>query len=178
MENRYTFKAIAIKTKFGAIWGIAGVVLLLGSAAYRLCPLFVDSFNQHYHWYHWLSLVIFIIFMIYYEGIKGFQRSFSPRVAARAKHLAQNPTVSHTILAPLFCMGYFHATKKRIISSTVLTCVILLLIFITAQLTQPWRGIVDAGVVTGLLWGAASTLYYGFSAFYSNEFAYSADLPN
>jgi len=28
------------------------------------------------------------------------------------------------------------------------------------RLAQPWRGIIDAGVVVGLAWGVGSVVYY------------------
>ena len=98
---------------FGAFWGLAGVALLLGSAIYRLTPLAIDAFTYDWSWYHWLSFALMLFFMAYAEGYRAFQLGFSPRVAARARHLRDHPNALHAILAPLFCMAYFHAPKRR-----------------------------------------------------------------
>ena len=42
--------------KIGALWGIAGVTLLLGYAIVRLAQIGLDSFSYDYQWYHWVIL--------------------------------------------------------------------------------------------------------------------------
>ncbi|HWR59110.1 MAG TPA: hypothetical protein VN328_09505 [Thermodesulfovibrionales bacterium] len=161
----------------GAIWGITGVLLLLTGAVYRLAPLAVDAFSFHFIWYHWLSLALIVLFMAYAEGYRGFQQRFSPRVAARARYLRENPRVLYVLLAPFFCMGYFHATRRRKITSLSLTAGIIILILLMRLLPQPWRGIVDAGVVLGLVWGLVSLSVFCVIAFTSKEFGYSPEVP-
>ena len=39
----------------GALWGIMGVLVLLGSAVYRLTPLAIDAFSTPFSWFHWLA---------------------------------------------------------------------------------------------------------------------------
>ena len=90
------------------------------------------------------------------EGYKGFQKKFSPRTAARIHHLYTSPNLLHTILAPLFGMGYFHATRRRQATSVLVTTAIIGLVLLVRQTPQPWRGIVDLGVVAGLMWGLVS----------------------
>src|SRR3990172_6522523 len=108
----------------GAIWGLTGVLLLLGSAVYRLTPLAVDAFSYDFSWYHWLSLFIVLLFMSYAEGYRGFQKAFSPRVAARALYLKNHPRLLHALLGPFFCMGFFHASGRRKITSFSVTSAI------------------------------------------------------
>ena len=98
--------------------------------------------------------------MAYAEGYKGFHLGFAPRVVRRASYLRDNPQLSHTLLAPLFCMGYFYTTTRRQIVSIGLTVMIICFVLIAGLLPQPWRGIVDAGVVVGLSLGVASILYF------------------
>lgn len=162
---------------FGSIWGLAGIFLLLGSAAYRLSFLAVDAFAYEFQWHHWASLAIIVLFMAYAEGYKGFQQRFSPRVAARARYLRDNPSPLLAFLAPLFCMGYFHATRRRKIASISLTLVIIVLIIAVRFLAQPWRGIIDAGVVIGLLWGMVSLLFFSLKAFSSERFDHPPEVP-
>ena len=109
---------------------------------------------------HWLALVFSVIYMAYAEGYKGFHRGFAPRVVVRARYLADNPRPLHVLLAPLFCMGYIHATRKRQILSFALTTMIICFVLIARSMPQPWRGIVDAGVVVGLGLGVLSIAYF------------------
>lgn len=161
----------------GAFWGLAGVSLLLGSAVYRLTPLAVEAFSYSFSWYHWVSLALVVLFMAYAEGYRGFQQRFSPRVAARARYLKNHPKGSHVFMAPFFCMGYFHATRRRRITSVSLTAGIIVLVLLVRILPQPWRGIIDAGVVIGLIWGLASLFVFSLLAFASGEFGYSPEVP-
>ncbi len=161
----------------GAIWGLAGVLLLLGSAVYRLSLFVIDAFSDNFLWYHWIFLFIIFLFMAYAEGYKGFQKGFSPRVAARAKYLKNHPHTLYALFGPLFCMGFFHASRKRKIISISLTAGIIVLVILVRFLPQPWRGIIDAGVVVGLVWGIISLIIFSFQAFTSKEFKYSPEVP-
>lgn len=161
----------------GAAWGLAGVSLLLGSAIYRLSFLAIDAFSYGFVWYHWTSLAVMVLFMGYAEGYRGFQQRFSPRVAARARYLKEHPRPIHVLLGPLFCMGYFHATRRRKVTSISLTLCIVVLVLLVRLLPQPWRGIVDAGVVLGLVWGLLSLLLFSLIAFTSRDFDHSPEVP-
>ncbi|MEW6109730.1 MAG: hypothetical protein AB1632_11270 [Nitrospirota bacterium] len=163
---------------FGAFWGLSGVSFILGSAIYRLSLLAVDAFSHVFLWYHWMSLLLIILFMAYSEGYRAFQHGFSPRVVARARYLKNHPHILYSILAPLFCMGYFHATRRRQITSISVTFGIIILVLLVRLLPQPWRGIVDAGVVIGLVWGLVSIIIFSFQAFTSEKFQYSPEVPD
>jgi hypothetical protein len=142
-----------------ASWGVFGVLALLGQAMWRLTPLALEPLQQGMMTgFQWALYISWAVFNAYAEGYRGFQRSFSPRVVARAIHLSHHPKALHVALAPLFCMGLFHAKRRRLIASWVLTGVIILLIIVIRQIPQPWRGIVDVGVVVGLAWGALSII--------------------
>jgi len=161
----------------GAFWGVAGVSLLLAFAVYRLSMIAIDAFSYHFLWYHWLLLVGNTIFMAHSEGYKGFQKGFSPRVVARALYLKFNPNPLYITFAPLFCMGYFYTTRRRLIIAYVMTLGIVLLVILFNQISQPWRGILDAGVVVGLSWGVISIIAYYIQAMGGGEFAFSAEVP-
>lgn len=98
--------------------------------------------------------------MLYTEGFRGFQKKFSPRFASRALYLFNNPRTHHLILAPMFCMGYIHATRKRKLSAWLLTLGIIVLVVGVRQIAQPWRGIIDTGVIVGLVYGLLSVYYF------------------
>ncbi|QBG49265.1 hypothetical protein EGM51_07160 [Verrucomicrobia bacterium S94] len=116
--------------------------------------------------------------MGYAEGYKGFHLKFSPRVAARALYLKNNPTPIRILFAPLFCMGFFYATKKRKIVAYSVTTMVIVLILSVRFLPQPWRGIVDAGVLFGLGWGLLSVWIFCFKAFFGKgEYTVSPETP-
>jgi len=145
----------------GFYWGVAGVIAFLLTAILRLSPRIGELTDYSLSALQWVVLVGFTLWMAWAEGYKGFHRAFSPRVVARARYLK---TVSGKplllLLAPAFCMGYFHATRKRMIVSWTLTSVIVGLILLLRITPQPWRGIIDTGVVTGLMLGIMSLLYF------------------
>lgn len=164
-------------SQLGAFWGLAGVALLLGSAIYRLAFIAHDAFTYPWSWYHWFSFVLIVFFMAYVEGYQAFQQAFSPRVAARARYLRDHPNMLHSLLAPLFCMAYFHASRRRQITSISVTAGIIVLVVLVRLLDQPWRGIIDGGVVVGLAWGLISLLIFGYQALSADEFLYSPEVP-
>ena len=134
--------------------------MLLLFAIFRLAPMALALENSPMNSYHWLALIFSVTYMSYAEGYKGFHRSFAPRVVVRARYLAANPRPLHVLLAPLFCMGYIYATRRRQILSFSLTVMIICFVLIARMMPQPWRGIIDAGVVTGLSLGVASIIYF------------------
>ena len=159
------------------LWGITGIGLLLGSAIYRLSAIGWQTFDYNLEWYHWLSLIVCIAFMAFSEGYRGFQQAWSPRVAARILYLSHNVTPLRLLLAPLFCMGFFSIIRKRMIVTYSLTLGILVMVLLVHQLEQPWRGIIDLGVVTGLIWGLTSLCLFTLQAFFGKGFEHSAEMP-
>ena len=144
----------------GFSWGIGGVLSLLLFAIYRLAPMALDLANSTLSLLHWAALVFSIVYMAYAEGYKGFHLGFAPRVVVRANYLRENPRIYLVLLAPLFCMGYIHATRRRRLLSIGLTAMIICFVLVARILPQPWRGILDAGVVVGLGIGIISILYF------------------
>jgi hypothetical protein len=154
------------------------VLLLLGQALYRLLPLALEPLlDGSMSALQWALYLGWVVFNAYAEGYRGFQRSFSPRVVARAIHLAHHPRPSHVLLAPLFCMALFHAKRKNLILAWGLTSAIVVVIVAVRQLPQPWRGIVDGGVVVGLVWGALSLAWLLGRVWLQNEVPEHDSLP-
>lgn len=139
-----------------AVWGAAGLAGLLLFAVLRLCAVVVAGWAVTWHWHHWLLAVANALFMAWSEGHRGFGQGFSPRCAARVMWLRRNPTALKAILAPLFVMGYFGAPRRRVIGTWALTVAIVLAIVVVHALPQPWRAVLDIGVVIGLCWGLAT----------------------
>lgn len=162
-----------------AIWGIFGVVMLLAYAIARLSQRAIDIFSLSLDWYHWLVLVAWVGFMAYSEGYRGFQKAFSPRLAARARYMYRHvDNKLYWLLAPLFMVSVLHATPKRRLIAILATLGIILLVILVGLLDQPWRGIIDAGVVVGLTWGMMSLIVFTYIALTANEFDVSPDVPD
>ena len=161
----------------GAIWGFGGIALLIGFASYRLAFVAREAFLYDLIWYQWAVLVTNTLFMAYSEGYRGFQKGLSPRVAARCKYLRQNPKALHVFLAPLFCIGYFHILRNRQRHLIALNAAIVILIIVIQRIDQPWRGIIDVGVVVGLSWGLITLFVFAAKAALSEKFDYSPELP-
>ena len=68
------------------------------------------------------------------------------------------PTTARVILAPLFAAGFFGGSRREQIGAFLGTAAIIALVLLVHRLEQPWRGILDAGVVTGLTWGVVATV--------------------
>lgn len=146
-------------------WGTLGVVLLLSQATLRLGQL---AFEAHRMPLTTAQAVIsgsWIALNAYLEGYRAFQQRFSPRVVARALHLARNPRPVFVALAPLYCMAFFHATRRARAIAWGTTAMVIGFIVLLRHVPQPWRGIVDGGVVVALVWGAVAIVVYFVRAF-------------
>ncbi len=152
--------------------------MLLTFAVYRLAPMALALEGLPLSLLHWAALVFSMLYMAYAEGYKGFHQGFAPRVVIRADYLRQNPRVLHVLLAPIFCMGYIYATRRRKLLSYGLSLMIVSFVLVARMLPQPWRGIVDAGVVTGLAIGIGSIMYFLIVIMFKPErLVASAEVP-
>lgn len=139
-----------------ATWGVLCVLMLLTQAVWRLTPLAVDALRSGLSPVEITILVVWTVVAAYAEGYRGFQKAFSVRVVNRAFHLGHHPRPLHVVLALPYCMALMHATRRGLIRSWVLLVSMICLVVLVKLMPQPWRGIVDAGVVVGLAWGAVS----------------------
>ena len=163
---------------FGVFWAAAGVCGMLLYAIVRLAPKAWTAYSMGLSPMQWAITAGFIVFMAYTEGYRGFQQKFSPRTAARVRFLKNRPTALRVIFAPLFAMGYFQATKRvKALAYGVFFGVTILVIAIQ-WLNQPWRGIVDIGVIVGLSWGLLSLLYFIGLAVTRERFDISPEVPD
>ncbi|MDE0039411.1 MAG: hypothetical protein OXU77_17925 [Gammaproteobacteria bacterium] len=162
---------------FGAAWGLAGLIGLLVFAVYRLGGVVVAGLEWPWGWEHVAVAGVNAVFMAWSEGWRGFQRSFSPRVAARLKWLRDNPATVRVVFAPLFAVGYFGATRERLIGIYALTAAIVVLIVVVHLLPQPWRAALDIGVILGLTWGIVSTLACAWRALGGDTYDVAPDVP-
>ncbi len=142
-----------------ASWGILGVALLLCRALYSLAPFALEAVSSRALGpLHWLVLTAWVGFNAYAEGYVGFHQKFSPRVVQRALDLGRNWTPLRAVLAAPYCIGLFDAPRRTMIASWLVVFVVTSLVIGMRFVPQPWRGIVDAGVVVGLGMGLISLL--------------------
>lgn len=162
--------------ELAALWGVIGVIVFLCFPVYRLSGYAWVALNEPLSIWQWLVLVPFAVFMAYSEGYRGFQKSFSPRVVSRALYLRKQAGWINGVLAPVFCIGYFGTPRKRQMIIFSISLMVLMLVFIVSHMPQPWRGIVDIGVVIGLCWGLMSLVVFAFKAFTSGDFLHPVEL--
>ncbi|MCA9538724.1 MAG: hypothetical protein KC620_07545 [Myxococcales bacterium] len=144
-----------------ASWALLGVLVLLGQALWRLTPIALEPISTGtLTGGQWALMIAWVLISIYSEGYRGFHLRFSPRTAARALYVADHPTLARVLLAPAFCLGLFGATRKVLIVAWGFPVIILGLVLLVRTLSQPWRGIIDAGVVIGLGLGVLSLLWF------------------
>jgi len=172
-----TSKKFSAMGFLGAFWGASGLALILLDAIMRLSRLAAQLLDAEVTAVHWIALVVVVILMAYAEGYRGFQKSFSPRCAARSYFLLHNPDWLSVLFAPLFVMGFFRATRAPLLFAWVGTFLIVLLVIALRMSPQPWRGIVDWGVVVGLSWGLASFMLSLWRVFSTGKSAVSPAVP-
>ena len=140
-------------------WGLLGLFASLVEAIVRLTPYALEALRGPLSLGAQLGYIAFVLFNAYAEGYRGFQRGFSPRVAVRTELLYREPTLLRALLAPLFLMGLVEATRRRLTINWLLVVSITALVLALRRTPQPYRGIVDGGVVVGLVWGTLATLH-------------------
>jgi len=155
--------------KLAMLWGLGGLAVVLSDASLRLSRHLIDAWSYDWSIAQWTLFIVNTAFMAYSEGYRGFQKSFVPRVVARAFYLRDNPTAFRALLAPLFVVGYFAAPKRTRMVVFIGTALIVIAVILIRQLPQPWRGIIDAGVVLGLSWGVISLALISLSALRSGK---------
>jgi hypothetical protein len=141
-----------------ATWGIGGVLLLLCRALVRLTPFALEPLRDgSLTWWQTLLYAAWVGLNAWAEGYRAFQGRFSPRVVARALHLGRNPRPWLVVLAPAYCMSLLDARRRDLIASWLVVAGIAVLVVAIRHVPQPWRGMIDGGVVVGLAWGVVAT---------------------
>lgn len=141
-----------------ALWAVFGVTLLLGQAVIKLGLVAVDPFvtGRGLTPFESAVCVAWVSVNLYAEGYRGFQKAFVPRTIARAFHLAKEPRRLFVVFAPAYAMALFHARPRRLAVSWMIVGFVVIAVALVRRLPAPWRSIVDAGVVAGLVWGLVS----------------------
>lgn len=150
--------------KFAVFWALGGVSILLIRAISRVAPIAWDALQMPLGPVHWIVLSIWILISMHAEGYRGFQKRFVPRVVSRAFALPKRLTPLRFVFAPAFAMGLFHCKRRPRIVAWCVSIGVTLLVVAMRYVPQPWRGIVDAGVVVGLGWGLVALLVQTINA--------------
>lgn len=151
---------------------------MLAEGIYRLAKTAIDNLvgaeltlGQTAFGAAWLT------FIVYVEGYRAFQKRFSPRVVARALHLAEHPRPLHVALAPLYVMALLHTTRRRLITSWILVAGIVAVILLVRSFPPVWRALIDAGVALALAWGTAVMIIYFVRGLAGHPMPVGPDLP-
>ena len=171
-EREYIVKSLSV------VWAVVGVVLMLLFAIARLSVYAFAAWEFGLTLMQGLFLIIICIFMAYSEGYKGFYLNFSPRFAARVKYIYQSGSAVERLLSPLFCFGYFGTTRSKQIVSIMLTTALITLVLFMHYVPQPWRGIIDAGVVVGLSLGVLSIIVCVVKELAHSTYLHDPQVPN
>lgn len=162
-----------------SVWALCGVVGLLAWAIARLTPIAVEAFvGFELGIVHYTVLAVWTVFMVITEGYHGFYRRFAPRVVTRALLLRDERNPLFVVLAPLVAVGYLKATRRRMIASWMLILGISGLVVLVRMLPQPWRGLIDVGVVLGLAFGVLSVLIWFVRALVGRPLGVDPQFPS
>ena len=147
----------SLKSKLIATFGVLSVSLILMRAIVRLTQQALVPITEHMLTPALAATyVAWVLFQGYTEGYRGFQLRFCPRVVARAVHLGRHPRLLHVLLAGPFCLTLFHAPWRKLLARYIFLSLLVTLIILVRQVPQPYLGIIDGGVVLGLVWGVAA----------------------
>jgi hypothetical protein len=160
------------------LWGVLGVLALFARALARLVPMAWQPIaDGSMTALQITAYAAWVAFNAYAEGYRAFQRSFCPRVIGRAHHLASNPKPIEALLAPLYCLSLFHANRRGLSVAWLMLASISVLVWLLHITPQPWRGIVDGGVVVALAWGALALGVMGVRALMGSPPRAKLNLP-
>lgn len=160
------------------LWGVAGVLMLFARAIARLTPMALEPIVERTLSPLQIALyVAWVLFNAYSEGYRAFQKSFCPRVVGRAHQLAAAPTLLRGLLAPFYCLSLFHANRRGLTLAWSMLVIIAALVWLLGITPQPWRGIVDGGVVIALAWGALVILVLAVKTFFGAPPRAKLNLP-
>ena len=164
----------------GALWGLLGFSALLVEALSRLIPRAISLQDHSFSVGEAVAFGGILVFFAAIEGYGGFQRSFAPRAAMRAVLLVrEGPRAGwlRLVLAPLFCMALIGALQRRLIINWCLFVGIIGMIAMVMRLEEPFRAMMDAGVVVGLTWGLIATGVFGVRALSGAPLDVDLELP-
>ncbi|MEM7448573.1 MAG: hypothetical protein AAF355_10060 [Myxococcota bacterium] len=153
-KHRLSERALSVRERGVMLYAAVGVSAILIQAIARLAPLALEP---------WVSgsmdsvqIAIYLGWVglnAYAEGYRAFQLRWAPRVVQRAYYVGRHGSTLEAVLAPIYSMGLFGGSRRSMLVSWTLLLCVALAVLVVRQFPQPWRGIVDGGVVVALCWG-------------------------
>jgi hypothetical protein len=160
-----------------AAWALVGWSATLAFAMVRLGVSAVEALSGDLDPLQLAALLANAAVFAWAEGYRGFQKRFSPRAAARVLYLRRHSGAGMAVLAPFFCIGFLRVTPRIRRMTWLGTGLIVLAIIAVRQLPQPWRGIVDLGVVIGLAWGLVTFVAMSARALATGTYPVPPEVP-
>lgn len=142
-------------SRLAAVWGVLGVAAMLLEAEVRLLRLAYEGVVVQFAPLPGAVAAVWCALNAWLEGYRGFQKRFVPQALDRAFAIDVTSKLA-VALAPFEVLGVWRTEPKVRRRAWVMVIGISTLVFLVKQLPQPWRGVIDAGVVVGLGWGTAA----------------------
>jgi hypothetical protein len=136
---------------------VLGLLAMLVEALVRLTTLAWEGVVVQFELLPASVAVVWCGLNAWLEGYRGFQKRFVPQALDRAFSIDPKSKLE-VVLAPLKVLGVWRTERKVMRRAWIMVAGISLLVLAVKQLPQPWRGVIDAGVVVGLGWGTAALL--------------------
>jgi len=131
-------------------WGALGLAAILFEAAARLGAHAMRAIGAGLTIAQWSVLAGGAVVMTYIEGYRVFHRREARGVVVRARWSARRLRGARAWAAPLYALGLMgrHRARARRVAAAIVAAIV-----VVRALPDPWRGIVDAGIVPALAWG-------------------------
>lgn len=139
-------------------WAVAGLVLLLGSAVFRLGERGLAVIAAGLAPREWLALLLLSVLFVVGEGYFALARKWVPRTLTRASALRGETRPLPRLLAPLHAMGLVAVPWRTAVRHWAGVAAIAAAVVIVRMFPDPWRGIVDFAVAAALAVGIVALL--------------------
>lgn len=146
------------RVNLAAWWAVAGLVLLFGSAVFRLGSRGVDALAQGLSPSQWLLLLALTVLFVWGEGVMALARKWVPRALDRAAALRTDRRLYPKVLAPLHAMGLIGTPWRTALRAWAGVAAVVGAVLLLRLFPQPWRGIVDLAVSAALVTGIIAIL--------------------
>lgn len=139
-------------------WAVAGLVLLLGSAVFRLGGRGIEAIAGGLTPLEWLALLLVTVVFVVGEGYFALARKWVPRTLGRAAGLRSESRLLPRLLAPFHAMGLVFVPWRTALRHWAGVAAIIVAVLIVRAFPDPWRGIVDFAVAAALAVGVIALL--------------------
>jgi len=167
---------------FARVWGLGFWVWMLAKSCIALSYRARTVVDFHLNNEELILLTITVLLFLRI-GIHKMT-AWSCVLVLRAEVVTKEKDSIHLWFSPLYIGGFYAATRSRLIKAYGLVVFIAIIGFAVAHLPDPWREIVDVGVVINLFIGTVSLIVFSVTGFIiwipwlsPNRWAKSSDVP-